>query len=627
MKSRPASLLAAARAANHGDRELTRARRILASYEDAAENFERAGRVQDAVAAAQLGASMSSYRHPGVLVSLRLERLLARLGGQLEPFPARSGSTGTVLHVASETYAVGGHTRMIWRWIDRDPEHRHSLLITSQRSEVPAGLLEAVGRAGGDATGLSAGVSALERAQALREAAAQADVVIVHAHPMDPLPALALADAAGRPPVVVFNHADHVFWLGAGIADVVHCIRPVGADLAAARGIAAERRVVTSAPVAGSDGNGTAAAADRAVERPRVLAQLGWPEDSVVLFSAGSLDKYRGPEGTTLLELVDPVLRGSPRTRLLVAGAVMDDTWNSARARHGGRVAALGPLPSLAPLFAAADIYLESRPFGGPGVSSEAAAHGLPVLTHAASELEAGLFCTDARYGATAVIGAGDYRRELGRLVTDAGRRAEVGDAARAAIAATDGAWEASVAELYRRAAELPPASVAGLAPPAAEPGDRDLLIDQNLRVTHPQVDTQRMATLAANVALAGRSPAVRDLFGELTSLAAAPERRFPLAVAVPGTDPDALRAVIAEFLTLAGAGVADQFVIGLRPDQTDAAIPVLEAALGDATLPIDVLVDAEPEALIQPDCLEVVVGDAPGSGRAARHVSAPSAR
>jgi hypothetical protein len=131
------------------------------------------------------------------------------------------------------------------------------------------------------------------------------------------------------------------------------------------------------------------------------------------------------------------------------------------------------------------------------------------------------------------------------------------------------------------------------------------------------------MATLAANVALAGRSPAVRDLFGELVSMAAAPERRFPLAVAVPGAEPEALRAVIAEFLLLSGAGVADRFAIGLRGEEAEAAIPVLESALGDATLPIDVLVDAAPELIVQPDCLEVVAGDGPGTGRAARHVAA----
>src|SRR5205085_7235868 len=112
-------------------------------------------------------------------------------------------------------------------------------------------------------------------------------------------------------------------------------------------------------------------------------------------------------------------VRGQPGARLLVAGAVEDQTWSRARARHVGRVVAVGPLPTLAPLFASADIYLESRPFGGPGVSSEAAAHGLPVLTHATTELEASMFCTDARYGATLVLGAGDYRRELMRLAGD----------------------------------------------------------------------------------------------------------------------------------------------------------------------------------------------------------------
>jgi hypothetical protein len=287
-------------------------------------------------------------------------------------------------------------------------------------------------------------------------------------------------------------------------------------------------------------------------------------------------------------------------------------------------VVAAGPLPGIGPLFAAADVYLESRPLGGPGASSEAAAYGLPVLSHAASALEAALFCTDERYGATIALG-GEYRRELTRLVGDPGRRAKLGERAREAITALDAGWEASVASLYAQAGELGSAAVAELAPAPPDGPARELLIAQNLRVTHSTVDMRRMQALGDNIELASRSPAVRRLFGELLSMAAAPERRFPVAVAVPPGDPEALRAVSAEFLRLHAAGVAERFAIGLRTGEAEAAIPVLEAELGGVELAIDVVVDPAPEALVEPGCLEVVVGDAPGTGRAERHVAAPA--
>jgi len=159
---------------------------------------------------------------------------------------------------------------------------------------------------------------------------------------------------------------------------------------------------------------------------------------------------------------------------------------------------------------------------------------------------------------------------------------------------------------------------------PEPQDGARDLLVAQCLRNTHPDVDMRRMRALGENVGLAGRSPSIRALFGQLISMGAAPERRFPVAVAVPAGEPEALRTVSAEFLRLHAAGVADRFAIGLRTDQAEAAIPILEAELGDADLEIDVVVDPHPEELVQPGCLEVVVGAHPGTGRAERHVAAP---
>ena len=215
------SLLAAARAANRGDPQLQRARQVLAHYEDAAEGFARDGRADDAVAAVQLGATMASYRHPGALASPRLERVLADLGAALPPLPPRGAPTGRILHVATETYAVGGHTRMIWRWIARDPGHIHSLLLTHQRVEVPAGLIEAVQRLGrrrGRADRRGAG--ARPRADAARGGRRRG--LRDRARAPDGLAARRwrFAEAENRPPVAVFNHADHVFWLGAAIADV-----------------------------------------------------------------------------------------------------------------------------------------------------------------------------------------------------------------------------------------------------------------------------------------------------------------------------------------------------------------------------------------------------------------------
>jgi hypothetical protein len=594
-------------------------RRLLERYAEIAETFEAAGALDDAISTVELAASVAAVSHSGVYASLRMERLLARIGGTLPPFaPRPAEATGRVLHVVTETYATGGHTRMVWRWIDRDPANAHSVVSTSSDAGVPEGLAAAVRASGGELYAMQKHFTSVTRAQALRELAATVDLVVVHSHAMDPLPTVAFAEAENRPPVVVFNHADHMFWLGASIADVLHCIRPIGAVFGAARGIPEERCVVTTAPVSGGDGNADAEP-DQGAHRAALLERLGWPSESVVLFSAGSPWKYRGPSEESLLELVEPVLRAHPKLHLVVAGFAPDATWESAAARSGGRVAVVGPVPALGPYFAAADIYLESRPYGGPGASSEAAAHGLPVLTHAPAPLQASLFCTDARYGATLMIGAGAYRKALTRLVAEPQLRAEWGAAAREAIAATDAQWAAGVQQVTRKAAEAKPISLQELHPDERGTSPRDRLIDECLRFMY-QADVGRMAAMADDVERLARSPGLRAAFGDISSVTTNVRRPYRAVVALGNGDPEAWRSVIAEFRRLQRLQVAEQFAIGLRPAEAEAAIPVLEAELVDDSITVEVFVDDAVENLIRERTLELVGPGETGTGRAPIH-------
>ena len=71
---------------------------------------------------------------------------------------------------------------------------------------------------------------AVERAVRLREIARSADVVVLHHFGCDVVPIAALA-VNDVPAVSVVNHADHIFWLGSTIADVVVNQRPISAAL------------------------------------------------------------------------------------------------------------------------------------------------------------------------------------------------------------------------------------------------------------------------------------------------------------------------------------------------------------------------------------------------------------
>ena len=580
---------------------IAESRRLLARVEAVAERFARGGEAEDAVAACVVGAHASLFRHPGVYASERLEAVLRLVGEQLEPLPARERPElpCKVLHVATETYGVGGHTRAILRWIDRDRGRTHDVVTTAQRTVMPEALVAATAATGGAVKRLDPGAGWLERAHLLRGLSADADVVVLHCHYRDPLPTIAFSHAGARPPVITFNHADHQFWLGSSVTDVLLNVREIPAH--GMRGVPSERVAMAPLPIFGGDGHTRpepATRAERERARADVLGGLGWPQDATVLLTVGNPSKFSGPAGTRLDELVEPVLAELPEVRLLAIGAAGVPELDSFAQRHPGRVAVLGPVVGLAPVFVAADVYLESRPGGGGTTTAEAAAHGLPCLSMAPSEIEAQVLCTAPAYGNHVAASADAYRAELRELAGDPRRRAEWGERARAAVTAADAGWEPALERAYALAARLGPVAPAELARPSEEDGEMHVLTDFFQEATaahHPPADLE--GAIAA-LELAAATPAVRGLFQTLGGPDSVPvlDRQFATAFAAPPADPPALRAVIDEFRRLDRVRAAGAFVMALRPGDADAAVPVLEDALAAGPdVDVDLVLHDEP--------------------------------
>ncbi|MGA2930249.1 MAG: hypothetical protein ABSG43_30520, partial [Solirubrobacteraceae bacterium] len=344
------SLLDAARNGRDPDQILRCHGEILRRFEDVAESCWTQGRLEDAIGAAGMAAWIAGLNHPGVLASPRLETVLADISRRaLPPLPSRTAAAKPerVLVVVTATYAVGGHTRTLWRWIARDCSRVHTVVTTSQDGVMPEGVRAAVRRSGGEIVDLPARAPALGRAAALRGLAADADVIVLIDHPHDPLPTVAFAGLAERPPIVMMDHGDHLFWLGRGIVDVLMSIRSIGPLFAARRGLPGARVLTTSFPVSGPDHHGRGSreqvdAQERSQARGTVLGQLGWPAETVLLVTAGAKHKYDGAEGHRLLDLIEPVLAAAPRARLVAAGPENTGQWRDLRERSAGRVAALG---------------------------------------------------------------------------------------------------------------------------------------------------------------------------------------------------------------------------------------------------------------------------------------------
>ena len=423
-----------------------------------AESAYAKGELEMAAFYAATAATIATHTHCGVFSSPRLEAILNATGRQIAPGngakPRERGAIKRVLHVGSELSSVGGLTRMISRWITADSDRTSSVVLTQHRGEVPEHLTEAVRRSGGELVRLNQSIgSRFDWARKLRQIGNAHDVIIMHIHCEDVIPVLAFADESGLPPVIFLNHADHLFWLGTSVADLVLNLRDAATDISIARrGVQADRNFLLPTIVDSTT---------RLQSRDEAKAGLGLPPDTILLLSVARRPKYRSIDGLSFADRHVKLLEKHPQARLVVVGSGEPDDWQAAKARVDGRITGLSEVPDPKRYFEAADIYVDSYPFVSSTSMMEAAGYGLPAVTIFTLPDEARIFGINhvGLVGTSLVATTADeYEAMLDRLVVDASFRTEKGEAVRQAIERfhVPSGWRSHLEAAFERVRSLP---------------------------------------------------------------------------------------------------------------------------------------------------------------------------
>ncbi|MFZ2029559.1 MAG: hypothetical protein WAU68_04565 [Vitreimonas sp.] len=418
-----------------------------------------AGKLETAAVFAGVAAHLALRPHAGFYFSKRLERLLADIGKQTSPISdyrrTPEQPIRRVLHVCTEIASVGGLYNMVRHWIDADATRAHSLALTRQRGPVVPLLLESVAKSGGRVHQLNRRMGGqIAWAQELRRLAREHDAVVLHTYSQDVIPLLAFQKAEERSPVLLLNHGDHLFWLGATIADVVINLRDAAQDLSIARrAIEPRRNVMTPTIVAPKS---------RTHSRKEAKRLLGLAPDSVFLFSAARGMKYRSVDGVSFADPHVDVLKAHPNAQLWVLGAGDPADWRAASAAVEGRIKALPESPDTALMFEAADIYVDSFPFVSSTSMMEAARLGTPLVSRFYGPKEARIFAINHPGIDRATLHASseaEYQANLSRLIGDKTLRASMGRAAQDDVLKmhTPPSWMNYLEPAYALAQTLPP--------------------------------------------------------------------------------------------------------------------------------------------------------------------------
>lgn len=325
----------------------------------------------------QLAANQAWMRSSNFFSAPKLEECISEIARRVQ-LPVVQDlvlSKNSVCHILTRAQVVGGHTKLVCRWIHEQSDKCHNVVLTRQMgARVPASLIEAIEQSGGVIIDLQQKQQQWEkRISLLVYIIESSSAVVMHAHPYDTLAIIAIYKSTSRPPVAYMNHADHVFWLGVNVADMYIHIREPAIDLSVSRrGISRSSCSVLPIPID---------------QRPRLIKnrlssrkELGISESTIVALTIASGYKMMK------LGLVDFARHHAELASRhenfihIIIGNKSDARWDEASRISNRRLIVLPPTPKVKWYMSAADFYVDSYPLGSITSYLEAAAAGLPII-------------------------------------------------------------------------------------------------------------------------------------------------------------------------------------------------------------------------------------------------------
>jgi glycosyltransferase involved in cell wall biosynthesis len=422
--------------------------------------FVRSGQYEAAAIYAELAASYAVSKHCGLFVSPELESIISEIGWKVIPTNLNVGQIPTlqktpkhILHIATLVNSIGGHSKMICRWVQQDSKRCHSLVLTRQGTfNIPNILNKAISNSSGKIHVLDENLgdfSLIAQAKRLREIATTADLVVLHIHMYDVVPLIAFANKDQSPPILFLDHADHIFWLGASVSDAVISLRKSGQHLAQERrGISPEKSellpIIVDPP-------------QRVFSRREAKMKIGIPEDSVLLLSIARAIKYETIDGISFADAHVSLLKRFERAFLIVVGSGFRTDWLNAIDQTDRRIIVYPESEDTAIFYQAADLYVDSFPFTSNTSLLEAGTYGVPLISRFPYSNLSSILGADMPGLTGNLIRTRDleeYRKILSHLIEDDEFRLSLGEATCKKIVEihTDGFWQKYLEQLYARA-------------------------------------------------------------------------------------------------------------------------------------------------------------------------------
>lgn len=311
----------------------------------------------------------------GIYACPELEQPFLDLSRTIITPQERRYESNSFLHVMTQAYTTGGHTRIVERWIETASiEQKHSIVLLNQgQTKFPSSLNFITRKHNGEVIIFEEN-SLVERAARLRTIALDYEYVILHIHMDDPTSIVAFGTEEFTRPVILFNHADHSFWCGVSIVDMLADLRDSN--------FANERRGIINKYTIRIPFEPNPAFLNYYKTKKQSRIDLGLPFDKKIILTVGNKDKFQTIGGCDYCSVLSKVISKMDNVVCYGVGPTIDvGTWRE----HREQFVAIGNVDygvKYYDFLNACDVYVNSIPIGGGVAILDAIQFQKPVLQY-----------------------------------------------------------------------------------------------------------------------------------------------------------------------------------------------------------------------------------------------------
>lgn len=326
--------------------------------------------LEDCINYIELTARFAWFNYSGYYKSNALENLIKRIGVKLilEKNIKNSTNSNKILHICSEVYEGGGHSKLLYNWILNQPQKSHSILSTRMHFDDLRNITDKYlnNKSEVELFNIKSNTK-LEEVYNLVNIILNNDFeyIVLHIHPDEVVANIVLTQEIFNIPVIFVNHADHVFWLGVTSADYFLQIRSSNIEIDNyRRGLPLERQMFVPIPI------------------PYQKIKNDINCDNIYLLSTGTTYKYTPNENYNFLNEIFKVVDKHTNVIFNVVGIQKDNPYAQKYLHERIIYHGIISIEELKKIEEITDIYVEGFPMSSFTALLQVSLQKIPFILH-----------------------------------------------------------------------------------------------------------------------------------------------------------------------------------------------------------------------------------------------------